>query len=120
MVDWLVNLSGAALIAAIAWWFWLSRPRAVRLDRGAPIEILVADGVYTPKVVEVASGSMVVLRFLRKDPTPCAEKVVFGDLDVTVDLPLNEPREVRLVPPAPGEYEFTCQMGMYRGKLVAG
>lgn len=34
------------------------------------------------------------------------------------DLPLNESVEIKLDIPAAGEYEFTCQMQMYRGSLV--
>jgi len=59
----------------------------------------------------------VVLRFLRKDPSPCAAKVIFADLGISADLPIGEERELRLEPP-PGEYEFTCEMNMYRGSLL--
>jgi plastocyanin domain-containing protein len=32
---------------------------------------------------------------------------------------VDKPKDIQVTAPAPGEYEFTCQMGMYRGKLVA-
>jgi len=116
---WVVNLGGLVLIAGIAWWFWLSRPKAVRAGDERPIDILVEDGVYSPARIEVRSGQPVRLRFLRKDPSPCAEKVVFSDLDVSADLPIGRPKILSLPAIPPGEYEFTCQMRMYRGKLVA-
>ncbi len=113
-----VNLGGAAVIGLIVWWFWLSRPRAQRASEGAPIDIVVADGVYTPARIEVPAGRPVTLRFLRKDPSPCAEKVVFDEFNTVRDLPLGQPVDLTIVPERPGEYDFTCQMKMYRGTLV--
>jgi plastocyanin domain-containing protein len=84
-----------------------------------PIEIIVDNGVYTPARIEVPAGQPVTLRFVRKDPSPCAEKVLFDDLGISADLPLGKPVDVTMTPPRPGEYEFTCQMRMYRGTLVA-
>jgi plastocyanin domain-containing protein len=83
-----------------------------------PIEIIVDNGVYTPARIEVPAGRPVTLCFLRKDPSPCAEKVLFDALGVSAELPLGKPVMMTVTPDKPGEYEFTCQMGMYRGKLV--
>jgi plastocyanin domain-containing protein len=116
---WLVNLAGLALIGLIVWWFGYSRPRAARMAGSGPIEIVVDNGVYTPARIEVPAGRPVTLRFTRRDPSPCAEKVLFGDLGVAADLALGRPTEVTVTPGKPGEYEFTCQMRMYRGTLVA-
>ncbi|MHB8348261.1 MAG: cupredoxin domain-containing protein [Acidiferrobacterales bacterium] len=115
-----VDFAAIAAIALIVWWFWLSHPRARRAGGGAPIEVLVADGVYTPARIEVPPGKPVVLRFLRKDPSPCAEKVVFDGFNTVLDLPLDRTVDLTIVPDRPGEYEFTCQMKMYRGTLVVG
>jgi len=117
MSAWLVNAAGVALIVSIVWWFWLVKPAAKRAE-GGMIDVLVADGVYTPARIEVASGQPVRLRFLRKDPSACAEKVIFADLGVAADLPLGQPVDVTVAPPQPGEYPFTCQMQMYRGALI--
>lgn len=119
MTDWPVNLTGVAAIAFVVWWFWLSRPRAVHAAGGGPIDVTVENGVYTPSVIEVPAGRPVRLRFVRKDPSPCAEEVRFDDFGVSAELPFGKPREVTLTPPVPGNYAFTCQMRMYRGTLVA-
>ena len=116
---WITNIAGLALIGLIVWWFWLYRPEAARASGSLPIAILVSDGVYTPARIEVPEGKPVTLRFLRKDPSPCAEKALFDSLGVSVDLPVGKPLGVTVTPPQPGEYEFTCQMRMYRGMLVA-
>jgi len=114
----LINLLGLLLIVLIVWWFWLAKPKAAQAAASGVIEITVADGVYAPARIEVPAGKPVTLRFLRKDPSPCAEKVLFDDLGISRDLPLNEPLDVVLTPGTPGEIEFTCQMRMYRGYLV--
>ena len=68
--------------------------------------------------IEVPAGQPVTLRFLRQDPSQCAEKALFDELGVCADLPVGKPLDVTVTPPRPGEYEFTCQMRMYRGTLV--
>jgi plastocyanin domain-containing protein len=119
MTSWAIDIAGLALISLIVWWFWLYRPPAARAAGSQPIEILVSDGVYTPARIEVPAGKPVTLRFLRRDPSPCAEKALFDSLGVSADLPVGKPLDVVVTPPAPGEYDFTCQMRMYRGKLIA-
>jgi plastocyanin domain-containing protein len=111
-----VNIAGLILIGVIVWWFWLSRPAARRID--SAITVVVEDGVYTPSRIEVMQGRPVTLHFLRKDPSPCAAKVIFAELGVSADLPIGEEYELRLEPPRPGEYEFSCEMHMYRGSLL--
>ncbi len=119
MVAIIVNLGGLLFIALIVWWFWLSKPKAQRVAGSAPIDIIVDSGVYTPARIEVPVGVPVTLRFLRKDASPCAEKVLFDALGVSADLPVDKPKNVIVTAAKPGEYEFTCQMRMYRGTLVA-
>lgn len=115
----LVNFVGVVVVGLIVWWFWRSRPKTQRATGAGPIEILVENGVYTPARIEVPVGKTTTLRFLRKDPSPCAEKVLFDALGVSTELPLGKPVMVTLTPDKPGEFEFTCQMRMYRGTLVA-
>ena len=119
MLSWYVNGAGGLVILLIVWWFWLSKPRARAATGTEPIDIVVADGVYTPARIEVVAGQPVQLRFLRKDPRPCAEMVLFTDLDVAAELPVGEPKIVTVTAPKPGEYGFTCEMQMYRGQIVA-
>lgn len=119
MTIFLINFSGLVVIALIMWWFWLSKPKARAAAIDGPLEVVVDNGVYTPSQIETVAGKPITLRFVRKDPSPCAEKVLFDDLGVSLDLPVGKPVDVTVVPPEPGEYEFTCQMHMYRGRLLA-
>lgn len=114
---WLVNLAGVVLIGLIVWWFWLSEPKTQRVTSGV-IDVLVDGGVYTPARIEVTAGQPVRLRFLRKDASPCAEKVLFDELGISADLPIGQSVEITVTPKVAGVYAFTCQMQMYRGTLV--
>jgi len=117
MTDWFINIAGVLVIGLVVWWFWLSKPKTQRAVSDV-IEIVVDGGVYSPARIEVAAGQPVRLRFLRKDPSPCAEKVLFDDLGIAADLPVGQPVELTITPKESGEYAFTCQMQMYRGALV--
>lgn len=120
MITFIVNLLAIALMGFIVWWFWLSRPSLKQASASGVIEVIVENGVYTPAHIEVPAGEQVMLTFLRKDPSPCAEKVLFDRIDAAFDLPLDERREVVIGPLSAGEYSFSCQMLMYRGSLVVG
>jgi plastocyanin domain-containing protein len=112
----IVNIAGLGLVVLIVWWFWLSKPRT-RRAAAEVIDVIVDNGVYDPPRIEVPAGRPITLRFLRKDPSPCAEQVRFDDLGITAELPVGEPVTVTIPPQAAGEYAFTCQMQMYRGSL---
>lgn len=113
----LINLIGLCLIGLIIWWFWIKKPKTLKASSNE-IEIIVENGVYTPSRIEVKSGEKIKLTFLRKDPSPCAEKVIFDVLGVSLDLPVGKNVSVFLKPDAAGEYLFTCQMKMYVGTLI--
>jgi plastocyanin domain-containing protein len=116
-MDILINIIAVLLLAGIVWWFWLYRPVAVK-QAGNEVDILVDNGVYEPANIKLQKGEPVTLKFLRKDASPCAEKVIFDKLNLSVDLPVGEKVEVKIQPEQAGEIEFTCQMQMYRGRLV--
>jgi plastocyanin domain-containing protein len=114
-----INLLGLALIVLIVWWFWLWQPKQAAKSDGGVIEILVDQGVYTPARIEIPVGRSTTLRFLRKDPSPCAEQVLIDDLGISDELPVDKKRDLVVKPEKPGRYAFTCQMRMYRGELIA-
>jgi plastocyanin domain-containing protein len=114
----LINIAGALLIAFIIWWFWLVKPKAKISQQNDIIDVIAENGVYTPSLIQAHPGHPLTLRFIRKDSNPCAEKVIFSELNKSADLPLDQPQDITLTIEKPGSYEFTCQMGMYRGKLL--
>ena len=116
----IVNLAGLALIALIVWYFWLSKPEGATaaLAGGVQEAFVVVKGGYSPDTIRVKAGKPVRLMFNRTESDPCSEKVVLDAFGVSADLPEGEIVPVEFVPTAPGEYEFACQMGMLRGKIV--
>ena len=117
----LVMLIGVGLIAGIAWFFWGPRAgglRATLTSGGYQEAMVLVKGGYTPDVIVVQHGRPVRLSFRREESAACSEMVVFGDFGKSARLPEGEIVPIELMPEKPGEYAFTCQMGMFRGRLV--
>jgi plastocyanin domain-containing protein len=120
-VDVVVIIGGLAVIAGIAWFFWGPRRGGVRAavtSGGYQEAMVLVKGGYTPDVIVVQHGKPVRLNFRREETAACSEMVVFGDFGKSAKLPEGETVPVEFLPERPGEYEFTCQMGMLRGKLL--
>jgi plastocyanin domain-containing protein len=117
----IVNLVGVGLIVLIVWYFWLSKPEgkaAAVLGGGVQEAFVVVKGGYSPDTIRLEAGRPTRLVFNRQESDPCSEKVVFDDFGISVDLPEGDNVIVEFTPSTPGEYEFACQMGMLRGKVV--
>ena len=114
-------LGGLAVIAGIAWFFWGPRRGGVRaaLSSGGYQEAMIlVKGGYTPDLVVVQRGRPVRLNFRRDETAACSEMVVLGDFGKSARLPEGDVVPVEFLPDRAGTYEFTCQMGMLRGRIV--
>jgi len=117
----LVTLGGLAAIAFIVWFFWLVKKPGIKaaLTGGGYQEVMVlVKGGYTPDVIVVERGKPVRLNFVRTESAACSEMVMFPDFKKSAKLPEGQTVRIELLPDKPGEYEFQCQMGMLRGKLI--
>ncbi|MZR64496.1 cupredoxin domain-containing protein [Alcanivorax sp. DP30] len=115
----LINLSGIILAGLIVWWFWLSKPdKRKRPDVTGETTVIVENGVYQPGVIHARAGQPLTLHFDRRDPSPCAEQVIFHGLEASEFLDNGKVTTVTLSNPPRGEYRFTCQMQMYQGRLI--
>ncbi len=118
---WIVLITGIALIVFIVWFFWLKRTKGVRAAEasgGYQEAMILVKGGYTPDTIIVRHGKPVRLNFRREETASCSEKVIFADFNKSADLPTGETVSIEFVPDKPGEYEFACAMGMFRGKLI--
>ena len=117
---WLVLASGLLLICFIVWFFWLKRAPGVRAGQRSGYQevMILVKGGYTPDAIIVQHGKPVRLNFRREESAGCSDKVVFADFQKTADLPTGQTVAVELLPKEPGEYPFSCPMGMFRGRLI--
>jgi len=118
---WLVTIVGLLLVAFVVWFFWLKRARGVRAAAtagGRQEAMILVKGGYTPDTIVVRHGKPVRLNFRREETAACSETVLFPDFNKSVRLPTGETVAIEFLPEKPGEYEFSCQMGMFRGRLI--
>jgi len=116
-----VDVVGLALIAFIVWFFWLVKVKGVKAaltSSGYQEQMVLVKGGYTPDVIVVERGKPVRLNFVRQESASCTEMVLLPAFEKSARLPEGETVPVEFLPRDPGEYEFACQMGMIRGKLV--
>ncbi|NOX23416.1 MAG: cupredoxin domain-containing protein [Actinobacteria bacterium] len=117
----LVNLGGLGLIALIVWYFWLSSSSAATaaVTAGGVQETrIIVKGGYSPDTIRVEAGRPVRLIFDRQEASPCSERVVLDAFGLSAELPTGNDVPIEFTPTEPGEYEFACQMGMLRGKVI--
>jgi plastocyanin domain-containing protein len=122
IVQILVTVAGLSVIGWIVWYFWLWKGEAVTAAVHASgrqeVDVTVKGG-YQPAAIQVQAGQPVRLNFTRREASTCGEEVIFPSFGKRLHLPENQTVSLEVVPDTPGEYEFTCGMNMYRGKLVA-
>ena len=82
------------------------------------VRVRVLDGSYLPDSILAEAGIPLRIVFRREETSPCSEQVVFPAFGKSATLPVGKDVVVDLRPDAPGEYEFTCGMGMLRGRIV--
>lgn len=117
----IVTLGGLTMMAFIVWFFWMAKREGVKASltsSGYQEVMILVKGGYTPDVIVVEHGKPVRLNFRREETASCSEMVIFADFNKSAQLPEGKTISIELMPDKPGEYEFQCQMGMLRGKLI--
>lgn len=111
----LVAILGLGSIGFVAWFFFGKKEKAVKASGSIDIKV---SGGYDPSVIVLQKGKKATLHFLRTDPSDCLEEVVIPDFKIRKTLTLNEKTEVEINPQKAGEFDFSCGMGMYHGKII--
>ena len=122
VADIIVTAGGLVAIAGVAWFFWGPRGGGVAArptSSGHQEATIAVKGAYDPDLIVVEHGKPVRLTFLRQETAACSEKVLFPDFNRQAELPEGELVPIEFTPEEPGEYEFSCGMGMLHGKVVA-
>jgi len=116
-----VDVVGLVLIAFIAWFFWMKKTMGVRAaltSAGYQEQMVLVKGGYTPDVIVVDRSKPVRLNFIRQESAACSEMVLLPAFNKSAKLPEGETVPIEFMPAEAGEYEFACQMGMFRGTII--
>ena len=112
-----LGLSTAALIMLVL----VLRPsrgtRAELADGVQKVDVVVK-GHYRPDVIVARRGIPLRLSFIRREDDVCSERVIFAGFKINRYLPPFATTEVEILPDHTGDFLFTCQMGMYHGRLL--
>lgn len=84
---------------------------------GRRVDVAVGPEGYAPSTIQAKQGEALVLRFTRTAKGECLSQVVFPDLKITRDLPLNVPVEIAVKAEKPGKIAFQCGMAMVHGSV---
>ncbi len=120
-MDWAVIAGGLVTIAWINWYFFLARRAGVRaaVAAGGAQQITISvEGGYEPAVVYARKGLPVRLTFDRRERSVCSEEVVIPEFGIRKFLPAFKQTTIEIVPKNTGPVEFSCGMGMLRGRLI--
>lgn len=112
----LVAFLGLVGIISTYWFFFMKKTQTVE-STGDRAEIIV-EGGYKPERLSIPYGKTTTLVFNRKDASPCLEEVVLSDFKIKKFLVLNEKTEIKITPDKKGEFDFSCGMNMFHGKLI--
>jgi Cu+-exporting ATPase len=117
--DIMVVAAAAALIAALAWFFFGSRTVRFAEQHGGVQEVeIIVKGGYSPDRIRVSQGVPLRLVLVRQESGDCTSRVVFADFGVSAALPAFGRATVELVPDTVGEFAFACGMNMIHGTLL--
>lgn len=82
------------------------------------IDVKADENGFSPSTITLKKGEAATLRFKRTTEETCADKVVFPELKITKDLPVNQPVEIAIDTKEAKTLGFECGMGMYKSKVV--
>ena len=94
----------------------LKAHRPVEVSQGE-VHVHVSGG-YHPDTIYTSAGTPIRLVFRREESSACSEQVVFPSFGKSATLPQGEDVTVEIPPAEPGQYSFSCAMGMLHGRIV--
>ena len=98
------------------YWFFLMKKEDV-VSVADSVDITVKGG-YSPSTISIPKGKTTKINFMRSDPSSCLEEVVLSDFKIRKYLPINQKVTIEVTPKESGEFDFTCGMNMFHGKII--
>ena len=124
MNEIIVTMSGVVGIIFVFWFFLMKKGGkevAVigSVDSTGSLQVdITVEGGYSPEVISIPKGKATKINFIRKDPSSCLEEVVLPDFKIRKYLPLNQKTTIEITPQQSGEFNFSCGMNMFHGKII--
>lgn len=115
-MDKIIVTTGGTFAIFFTYWFFFLK-KIDEIEASGNIDVLVKGG-YSPEVISIKKGKPITLNFTREDSNSCLEEVVLSDFKIKKYLPLNKTVSIEITPEKTGNFDFTCGMNMFHGKLI--
>jgi plastocyanin domain-containing protein len=96
----------------------VAKPPWIAADGTKTYDVTVGEHGFVPSTVTIGRGEKAAVEFTRTTDHTCATAVVFPELKVTKDLPLNVAVAVNVPTDTTRTLGFECGMGMYKSSVV--
>ena len=97
------------------WFFLMKKDEMISVTNS--VDIIVKGG-YSPSAISIPQGKTTKLNFVRKDSSSCLEAVVIPYFKIRKYLPMNKKISISITPEKKGEYEISCGMNMFHGRII--
>ena len=85
---------------------------------GREHDVTVDGKGFTPSAIAFKKGEKGAITFTRTSDDTCAKDVVFPEIHLRKELPLNQPVVVEVPTDTVRSLTFTCGMGMFKSAVV--
>ena len=113
-----VSITARLLIALVILAIGAATNAGTAKPRPRTATVKITERGFEPYVLKSRRGVRTRITFVRTTDATCAKEVVFPELGIKRELPLNQPVVITLTLTKRGEFRFTCGMNMMRGKLI--
>jgi len=91
-------------------------PAPVASSGAQEVQLTVTDKGFEPAEIKVEKDRPIVLTVTRKTDATCAREIVFKEIAMKKDLPLNQAGPDRPAGEPTGTLNYACGMDMIKGK----
>lgn len=84
----------------------------------AKVSVTVNEDGFSPSSIHAKKGEPLMIEFTRTSDHTCAKSVVFPEINVSKDLPLNTAVAVHVPTDQARTLTFQCGMGMYKSSVM--
>lgn len=109
------------IIGFIIWWFFIREVNDTELakaDQNKQKAQIVIQGGYSPSTLVLQKGIPAEVEFLQKDSTACLAEVRSAELALDKKIAPGEKVTIKVPTDQAGEYNYSCGMNMFHGKVV--